>query len=258
MKVLRIQDSWPWRPPARGRGARAIRSGLCVAILLAAGTSLGAAQTRTASGWLKTQFQGSTGGDPAQGESVAKAKCAACHGRDGNSPSPQYPKLAGQNPNYLYQQLWAFATGTRSSQIMSGIAATLSRADAANVASFYAEQTIRPDPVKDRLLANAGERIFFAAGGPGVTPGCAMCHGASGQRGMMGGMSMMGRGMMGRGMMGTMADVPNLNGQHAVYVVDQLNRYARGERQGAIMNRIAAGLSEAQRKAVAEFVSGIP
>lgn len=146
---------------------------------------------------------------------------------------------------------------------MSAIAATLSDADAANTASFYGEQTIHPDSVKNRALASTGERIFFGGVGPGLVPPCTMCHGAAGQRGM----PMMGRGMMGRmggmpmmGMMGSgmTADVPNLNGQHATYVIDQLNRFAGGERLDPMMNRIAAALSKSDRKAVAEYLAGHP
>ena len=84
---------------------------------------------------------------------------------------------------------------------------------------------------------------------------CAMCHGSSEQRGMMGG-GMMGHGMMGMGN-GMMSSVPDLNGQHAAYIVDQLNHFATGQRQGTVMNRIAASLSEADRRAVAEYLSGL-
>jgi len=132
---------------------------------------------------------------------------------------------------------------------MSGIVARLSDADMADVASFYSRQPRTPDAVKDPQLAAIGERIFFAG-----MPSCAMCHGASGQ----GGMPMM--GMMGRGMMGSgrMANAPRLHGQHAAYILDQLNRFASGERQATVMNRIAATLSERNRKAVAEYLSGLP
>ena len=61
-------------------------------------------------------------------------------------------------------------------------------------------------------------------------------------------------GMMGGGMMG---HVPNLNSQHAAYIIDQLNRFADGEREGSVMNGIAAALSETDKRAVAEFLSGL-
>lgn len=65
--------------------------------------------------------------------------------------------------------------------------------------------------------------------------------------------------MMGRGMTGSgAANVPRLEGQHAAYIVDQLNRFATGERQGTVMNRMAASLGEADKQAVAEFLSSTP
>jgi cytochrome c553 len=199
-------------------------------------------------------------GDPEHGRPIAEAKCGACHGPDGNSPDPQYPKLAGQNPAYLYGQLWAFRTGARKSDIMAGIAGALSDADMADVASFYGRQTAKPDPLTDARLAALGQRIFLAGVGPGVAPPCAMCHSARGQ----GGMPMMGGGMMGMpmmggmGMMGATANVPSLDGQHAAYIVDQLNRFASGERSARVMGAIAAGLSATDKNAVAEYVSTLP
>ncbi len=194
-------------------------------------------------------------GNPAQGRQVVKDYCANCHGADGNSTDPKYPKLAGQNPAYLYQQLQAFKSGIRRNQDMTTALADLSGADAADAVSFYSEQPRRPDPVKDPGLAAQGARIFVEASGyPGI-PSCAACHGGGGGRGM----SMMGGGMMGGGMMGggAMGPVPNLNGQHAAYILDQLNRFATGERPDGIMNRIAGMLNQPQRRAVAEYLSGL-
>lgn len=190
-----------------------------------------------------------SGGNPERGSGVAKSKCTSCHGEDGNSTSLQFPKLAGQNPDYLYEQLQAFQAGARRSDIMSAIVATLSDTDLADVASFYAQQTIRPDRVKDKALASFGKSIFLNGAGRGRAPACAMCHNAAG-----GGSMPMMMGMMGRGMT---ANVPNLNGQHAAYTVNQLTRFAAGERQGTVMGRVAASLSETDEKAVAEYLSGL-
>ncbi|MHB8408991.1 MAG: c-type cytochrome [Acidiferrobacterales bacterium] len=191
-------------------------------------------------------------GNADQGRQIAAAKCALCHGPDGNSTDPLFPKLSGQNPAYLYNQLLAFKNKTRPSAIMAPMAADLSEPDAADVASFYSTQRIRPDSVKDRTLAKEGEQIFGGrASRPGV-PACAMCHGPGGAR-RPAMMSMMG---------GMMAPIPNLYGQHAPYLVEQLNNFATGRRQGAMMNgammnRIAAALSESDRTAVAAYLSGL-
>lgn len=64
----------------------------------------------------------------------------------------------------------------------------------------------------------------------------------------------MARGMMGSGT----ANVPRLEGQHATYIVDQLNRFSTGGRKGTVMNRMAASLGEADKQAVAEFLSSTP
>ena len=204
----------------------------------------------------QSQLSGARVGDPEQGRHVVEVKCAECHGAEGNSADPQVPKLAGQHPAYLYWQLWAFRTGARQSDTMAAIATALTDADMANAASFYSRQSRKPDAVKDPTAAGVGERIFFAGARPGAAPPCAMCHGAPGRGGMpmmMGRMPMMGM----RGMMGMMANAPNLNGQHAAYIVDQLNHFASGERQATVMGRIAAGLSETHKKAVAEYLSGL-
>ena len=52
--------------------------------------------------------------------------CAACHGPDGNSPTPAFPKLAGQNDDYLAQALRAYKNKVRTNAIMNGQAAGLS------------------------------------------------------------------------------------------------------------------------------------
>lgn len=180
------------------------------------------------------------------GARLAATKCAACHGADGNGAVSQYPKLAGQDSDYLYRQMWAFKTGRRSSKPMSGIAAMLSDAEITDVASFFAKQAVRADRVTDPGLRAEGERIFHGNAGPGRGPACVMCHGQDGQA-----MPMM-------GMMSMMAPVPALNGQHSAYIIDQLHRFASGERQGMMMGRIAASLSERDIRAVAEFLATSP
>lgn len=186
-------------------------------------------------------------GNAALGQRIAASHCAACHGTEGNGTEPQFPKLAGQNPAYLYRQLQAFRSGTRTSPAMAQAVAGLSDAQMAGLARFFGEQSIRPDPVTNPGLARLGERVFFERGGQGAPP-CAACHSANG-----GGMRM--RGMMGGGMGGP---IPNLYGQHAAYTLDQLNRYASGARPDGVMNRIATTLSEAERRAVAAYLAGPP
>ena len=85
---------------------------------------------------------------PAHGNADAGAQkafaCAACHGLDGNSSSPQFPTLAAQNAEYIAAQLQAFKDGRRANQIMLGMASTLSPQDMRDIAAHFASQKSEP------------------------------------------------------------------------------------------------------------------
>jgi cytochrome c553 len=74
------------------------------------------------------------------GETKAKEVCQACHGADGNSQMPDYPKLAGQQPDYLAKALRDYKSGLRKNAIMAGFAGTLSDKEIENLAAYYASQ----------------------------------------------------------------------------------------------------------------------
>lgn len=78
-------------------------------------------------------------GDPVKGKAES-ASCAACHGEDGNSKSGEFPKLAGQHADYLYNSLSQYKSKQRKNAIMGGFAATLSRQQMADLAAYYASQ----------------------------------------------------------------------------------------------------------------------
>ena len=74
------------------------------------------------------------------GAAKAKEVCAACHGMDGNSPQPDYPRLAGQYPDFMAKALRDYKSGARKNPVMQGFAAALSRQDIDNLAAYYASQ----------------------------------------------------------------------------------------------------------------------
>jgi cytochrome c553 len=78
--------------------------------------------------------------DMKAGEAKAREVCQACHGLDGNSPTPDYPKLGGQRPDYLAKALRDYKSGARKNAIMAGFTGTLSPEDIANLAAYYAAQ----------------------------------------------------------------------------------------------------------------------
>ena len=78
--------------------------------------------------------------DASAGAAKAKEVCQACHGLDGNSPSPDYPKIGGQYPDYLSKALRDYKSGARKNPIMAGFAGTLSKQDIENLAEYYSSQ----------------------------------------------------------------------------------------------------------------------
>jgi len=78
--------------------------------------------------------------DMKAGGAKAKEVCQACHGLDGNSSTPDYPKLGGQHPDYLGKALRDYKSGARKNAIMAGFAGTLSPQDIGNLAAYYAAQ----------------------------------------------------------------------------------------------------------------------
>ena len=78
-------------------------------------------------------------GDAAAGKAKA-AVCGACHGPDGNSMVPLYPKLAGQHEAYLAAALKAYRSGARDNATMKPMVATLTDTDIENLAAYYASQ----------------------------------------------------------------------------------------------------------------------
>jgi cytochrome c553 len=90
---------------------------------------------------IGTCFVGSAlAADLSAGAAKAKEVCQACHGMDGNSASPDYPKIGGQYPDYLSKALRDYKSGARKNAIMAGFAGTLSKQDIENLAAYYSSQ----------------------------------------------------------------------------------------------------------------------
>ena len=79
------------------------------------------------------------------------ATCFACHGTDGNSIDPQYPRLAGQYNLYLQRVLHEYKNGERNNPIMKGMVATLSDQDIEDVATYFASLPGKLDTLQDHV-----------------------------------------------------------------------------------------------------------
>lgn len=181
-----------------------------------------------------------TGGDAEAGQAKA-AVCAACHGADGNSTNPEWPSLAGQNANYLYQQLVAFKEGARSDAVMQGQVAALSDEDMRDLAAHFAGLDAAPRAASEESVETA--RPLWRGGDleRGITA-CTACHGPTGS------------GNAGAG-------YPRLAGQHAQYSAQQLRRYRDKERgigvNGDMMQTTAAQLTDEEIDALASYIQGL-
>lgn len=78
--------------------------------------------------------------NPEAGKKFASEICVACHGVEGNSANPDFPKLGGQHPDYIAKALRDYQSGARGNPIMKGFAGMLKAEDIANVAAWYSSQ----------------------------------------------------------------------------------------------------------------------
>lgn len=180
------------------------------------------------------------GGNPQAGKEKSAA-CAACHGADGNSPSDQFPNLAGQHASYLYEQLRLFKSGQRQSPIMQAQAANLSDQDMKDLAAYFSSQIMQVGSA-DKALVDQGERLFRGGIRAKGVPACTGCHGPA-------------------GMGNPPAKYPRISGQNAPYLAQELQDFRSGKRgdypKGRIMQGVAAGLNNEEIKALASFLSGL-
>jgi cytochrome c553 len=177
--------------------------------------------------------------DNARAEEIVQGKCFICHGADGESASPAFPRLAGQHSAYLARQLADYKSGKRKSSTMQPMVEDLSADDFKLLGTYFEKRPTQAHAVADPELAQMG-RFIFQRGNPysGVAA-CAACHGPQGH--------------------GT-ETLPRLAGQHAQYIENQLKAFNKRERtnDNAVMHTIAAKLTELELKAVASYISGQP
>ncbi|KMN23621.1 c-type cytochrome [Pseudomonas helleri] len=179
-------------------------------------------------------------GDAAAGQAKT-AVCGACHGPDGNSMAPNFPKLAGQGDRYLLKQLHEIKDGKRQILEMTGQLTNLNDQDLADIAAYYASQKSSVGAADPALVAR-GEELFRGGDLQKGLPACTGCHAPDGQG-------------------NAPAGFPHVGGQHASYIEKQLTDFREGDRtndgDSMIMRAIAAKLSNKDIKALASYIQGL-
>jgi cytochrome c553 len=189
-------------------------------------------------------------GDATAGAAKA-AVCTACHGLNGNSADPALgPVIAGQNANYVRDQVHRIKDGRRVAPLMKPIVESLTDQDIADLAAFFSTQTPTGNEA-DPSYWKAGEKLYRGGNPAAGVPACIACHGP-----------------LGRG--NPAAGYPALQAQFSVYTVKQLDGYATDTRypkdangksqstaNAQMMNVIAARLSAEQRRDLASYIQGM-
>ncbi|CAM3302179.1 cytochrome c4 [Pseudomonas floridensis] len=182
--------------------------------------------------------------DPAGDAAAGQAKtavCGACHGPDGNSLAPNFPKLAGQGERYLLKQLREIKDGKRVVVEMTGMLNNLSDQDLADISAYYARQKGSIGAASPDLVAR-GEALFRGGKLDQGLPACTGCH-------------------LPDGTGNAQAGFPHLSGQHADYIKKQLTAFREGDRTNdgdtMVMRAIAAKLSNKDIEALAQYIQGL-
>lgn len=192
-------------------------------------------------------------GNVARGKSKA-ASCAGCHGKDGNSIAPIFPRLAGQNKAFLIRELSDFKAHLRNDPSMEAFAAGLSNQDIEDISAYFSsqkpiiaktseEQYVDEDeeiPVTPELIA-LGATVFQAGNEVTAVAACSACHDPTGSG-------------------NTPAGFPVLKGQFLPYLIKSLNDFKEGYRtndDGAMMRTIAKKMTKEEINAVSAYISNL-
>ena len=183
--------------------------------------------------------------DPARGKEIANTVCVACHAMDGNSISPEYPKLAGQHPGYLLKQMLDFkATASKSAArkdaTMNSMIAAFDETQMRDMAAYYSLLKQSPGTAKNRDTVLAGQKLYRAGDASKGIPACAACHSPTGT--------------------GIPDQYPRISGQYATYTEAQLKAFRDGTRtndQRKMMQMIALKMTDAEIKAVSDYIAGL-
>jgi cytochrome c553 len=180
------------------------------------------------------------------GDAAGQAKaavCGACHGPDGNSMAPNFPKLAGQGERYLTKQLHDIKSGKRTVLEMTGLLTNLSDQDLADLAAYFASQKGSVGAADEKLVKR-GENLFRGGDLAKGLPACTGCHSPNGAG-------------------NAAAGFPHLGGQHAQYIAKQLTDFRKEEGgrtndgDTMTMQTIAKRLSDEDIAAVSSYIQGL-
>lgn len=171
------------------------------------------------------------------GREKAATTCQNCHGQHGDSVSGTFPRLNGQQADYISAQLKNFREHKRSDPhaiaYMWGMASQLDDALIAALAKYYAAQPPTTAQTGGALAAE-GKVIYDSGAAADGVPPCQGCHGAHGE----------GNGI-----------IPRLAGQHADYLKKQLEAFRSTLRESDVMHANTANMTDREIEAVVSYLA---
>src|SRR5471030_637802 len=176
-------------------------------------------------------------------KTMAAHVCSNCHGLDGNSISPNFPKLAEQQQEYMIAQLNQFRNHKREDPpgfiYMWGISRSLTDDQIKGLAAYFSAQKSVSPGRGNAKLTGEGKNIFDSGLPSQNVPPCSTCHGDHGQ----------GNGQF-----------PRVANQHADYSIKQLTVYQQTEQRpsGTAMKVVTHLLSRENMEAVAAYLQEMP
>lgn len=175
-------------------------------------------------------------GDKTAGAQKA-AVCFGCHGRDGNSTSPDYPKLAGQLYGYILKETLDFKSGARKDAIMSGVIQIIPEVhDLQDIAAYFSSLPVMRGKIENEELAARGKQLFSSER-------CFFCHEEGGKP---------------DGEFTPKA--PVIGGQNKGYLFKTMRDIRDGKRRADVYNlmpQLLTRLTDDDLKAIAEFLGGL-
>ena len=198
--------------------------------------------------------------EPIHGDATAggqkAAVCFACHGANGASVAPTFPRLAGQRIQYLYTRLVSFKRADPkdpyySASAMTPNVATLNDNDMRNLAAFFSAQTptvaAPAAPAEPADPGVKGQALYLTGDPTRGIPPCQGCHGAEASGPVKGSSQY--------------PAYPSLRGQYAPYLVARLTSFRKGlphdTTNDFIMTSVAQTLDDDSIQAIAAWLSSL-
>lgn len=175
--------------------------------------------------------------DDARAKKIVGGSCFLCHGSKGESTSEVFPRLAGQNAEYIAKQLAAFKNGARKSTAMADMSAKLTPDEMLALGKYYQQMELPREEPKEPQLAAIGHYIYHNGNRFSGVPACVACHGQNAEGAV---------------------NLPRLGRQFASYLEHQLKMFNKRDRtnDNAVMHVVAEKMTELEMHAVAEYLSG--